>query len=181
MNNNNYNTCFLTLCFYRLWSGWSNISGKIISIKLNQWFNLEFWKKLAISHNSFIFGEATPSHFFRITITLAQQLLFRSSYFFRAAAYLKEIFLRNVTSLQQLLFQNRYFFREKLLPSSHFLRIGSWRKNYLEWRNLQRSYYFEAGTSAQHQLFQKNYILERANFSEKQYSAKPTFSGELPF
>ena len=33
----------------------------------------------------------------------------------------------------------------------------------------------KAGTSAQYQLFQKSYILEKANFSEKQYSAVYTY------
>ena len=36
-------------------------------------------------------------------------------------------------------------------------------------------YFFELGTSAQ--LFQKSYFLEKANFSEMQYSALPTFAG----
>ena len=45
----------------------------------------------------------------------------------------------------------------------------------------KKELFFEAGTSAQRQLFQKSYILEKANLSEKQYSALPTFSGELPF
>ena len=42
-------------------------------------------------------------------------------------------------------------------------------------------FFQKAGTSAQYQLFQKSFILEKANFSEKQYSALSTFSGGLPF
>ena len=42
-------------------------------------------------------------------------------------------------------------------------------------RHQQKSYTFEVGTSAQYQLFQKSFILEKVNFSEKQYSALPAF------
>ena len=47
-------------------------------------------------------------------------------------------------------------------------------------RYLQKSYFLEGDSSAQQQLFQKSEILEKATFSEKQYSVLPTFSGELP-
>ena len=40
---------------------------------------------------------------------------------------------------------------------------------------------FQSKSSAQHQPFGKSYILEKADFSEKQYSVLPSFSGELPF
>ena len=83
------------------------------------------------------FGEATSSYFFRVTYS-TQQLLSWSSYFFRAAAFLRSSFFRTII-------------------------------------------FFEADTSAQHACFQKSYISEKANFSEKQYSALPTFSGKLRF
>ena len=35
--------------------------------------------------------------------------------------------------------------------------------------------FFEAGTSAQHQFFQKSFIFEKANFLENIYSVLPTF------
>ena len=47
-------------------------------------------------------------------------------------------------------------------------------------RYLQKSYFLEADSSVQQQLFQKSEILERATFSEKQYFVLPTFPGELP-
>ena len=53
----------------------------------------------------FIFGEATSSHIFRVTIS-KQQLLFRSSYFFKTAAFLGSSVFKRVIYLQQLLFQN---------------------------------------------------------------------------
>ena len=149
-----------------------------------------FSHKLRLFQDSFIFGEATSSHFFRVTTSM-QQLLSRSSYFFRTAAFLRSSFFRTVT-FSQLLFQNSFFFRAKLLQNSHFLRIGRYLGHLLfetaifggrivyKKRYLQKSYFFKAGISA-HQLFQESYILEKANNSDKQYSLIPTFSGELPF
>ena len=77
---------------------------------------------LPLFQDNFVFGEATSSHFFRVTIS-TQQLLFRSSYFFRTAAFFS--FFRTVTFSQQLFFQNSFFFRANRLQSSHFLRIGN--------------------------------------------------------
>ena len=77
---------------------------------------------LPLFQENFILGEATSSHFFKVT-TSTQQLLFWSSYFFRTAAFFS--FFRAVTFSQELFFQNSFFFGEKLLQSSHFLRIGS--------------------------------------------------------
>ena len=86
-------------------SGWGNLLGKIISIKRNHCSNLGFfffkWR-FSFSHilrlfqNSFIFGEASSSHFFRVT-TSSHHFLFRSSYFFRAAAFLRGSFFRIIT------------------------------------------------------------------------------------
>ena len=108
----------------------------------------------------------------------------------------------STTSTQELLFPSRYFFRatpfyqeatSMLLPSSHFLRVGSllgsyfseqllfWRRNCLEQRYLRKFSIFKADTSAQHQLFQRSYIFEKDHVSEKKYSALPTFPGELSF
>ena len=50
----------------------------------------------------------------------------------------------------------------------------TFRKNYFSLFRIKiskNSNFFEAGTSAQYQHFQKSYMLEKANFSEKQYSA----------
>ena len=78
---------------------------------------------LRLLQDSFIFEEATSSHFFRVT-TLTQQLPFRSSYFLGATAFFRSFLCRRVISSQQVLFQNSYFFRLKFLPNSHFLRLG---------------------------------------------------------
>ena len=134
------------------------------------------------------------SYFFTLlqssyTIVTFSQLLFRSSFFFRASAFLRSSFFRTVTSSQLLFFKNSYFFRVKLLPSSHHLRIGS---------SLGKSYPLDGGIVLNKNIcrranFPKQVLLQsinlfrratfwkKANFSEKQYSALPTFSGELPF
>ena len=77
---------------------------------------------LRVFQDNFTFGEATSSHFFRVTSS-TQQLHFGSSYFFKAAAFFS--FFRTVTFSQQLSFQNSFFFRVKILQSSHSLRIRS--------------------------------------------------------
>ena len=137
---------------------------------------------VAIFSDSFIFGKATSSHFFRVTFfKLPQELLFQTSFFFWGAFSEQSLFLCIF-----FLFQNSCFFRAKLLPRNHTLRIGNslvqlpfGTDTYR--RYLQKSYFFEADSSAQHQFFQKSKILEKATFSEKQYSTLPTLSGELPF
>ena len=77
---------------------------------------------LPLLQDNFILGEATSSHFFRIS-TSAQQLLFQDSCFFQTTAFFP--FFRTVTFLQELSFQNSFFFGAKLLESRHFLRIKS--------------------------------------------------------
>ena len=137
---------------------------------------------LRLFQGNSIFGEATSLHFFRVT-TSTQQLHFWSSYFFRAAAFFS--FFRTVTFSYQLFFQNSFFFRATILQSSHFLRIRS-----PLWQLLFGTAVFSLfriKISKKELLFQSSYstqyqkILEKANFSEKQYSALPTFSGELLF
>ena len=75
---------------------------------------------LPLFQDNFILGEATSSHFFRVT-TSTQQLLFRSSYFFRTAAFLS--FLRKVTFSQELFFQNSFFRSENSIEQAISLFI----------------------------------------------------------
>ena len=134
---------------------------------------------MRLFQDNFILVEATSSQFFRVT-TSTQQLLFRSSYFFRTTAF--SSFLGTVTFLQHFFFfffQNSFFFTEKLLQSSHFLRIGSslwpllfrtaifvseelFRIKISKKELLLPSRYFCTAST-----FPKSYILEKANFSEK--------------
>ena len=127
------------------------------------------------------------SYFFRVT-TLSQQLLFWSGYFVSAS-----LFCWEASFSEQSLFRGSYFFRintflrAKPLPSSHFLRIGSFTGSSLEQflsgiatflvedlsRNRIKNIYKSAAFSkqvltAQHQLFQKSYILGKSQFFRKE-------------
>ena len=148
---------------------------------------------LATFSDSFIFGEATSSQLFRVT-TSTQQLLFWSSCFFRTATLFGELLFQNSHFFRNsYFFQNSYFFRAELLPSCHFLRIGSslgqllfrtatflveelFRTKISTEELLFRSRYFCTAST-----FQKSYILEKANFSKKQYSTLPTFFYNIIF
>ena len=115
---------------------------------------------VAIYSDSFIFGKATSSHFFRIAFfKVSQELLFLSSFSSEQLPFQRSSFFRTVTFSQHIS-QNSYFFRVKLLSRNHTLRIG----NSLvqlpfgtpsHRRHLHKSYFFEADSSAQHQLFFK--------------------------
>ena len=76
------------------------------------------------------------------------------------------LIFRKQTSIEQSLCQNRKFFRVVTFRDSYFFG-GVIAQNKDIYR---RTPLIEAGTSAQHQLFQKSFIFE-----------KPTFPGELPF
>ena len=116
---------------------------------------------LRLFQDNFIFGEATSSHFFRVT-TLTQQLHFRSSYFFRTAIFFS--FFRGVTFSQQLFFQNSFFFRAKILQNSHFLRISSL------WQLLSATAIFSLfriKISKKRVTFSKQVLLHNINFFRK--------------
>ena len=59
---------------------------------------------------SFLFGEATSSHYFRVT-TSRRQWLFRSSYFFRAAAFYEELCFQKSHFLAPVIFSEYLIFR----------------------------------------------------------------------
>ena len=146
---------------------------------------LYFWRSY-FSKNLFItFPYSGVRHYFT---TSTQQLHFRSNYFFRAAVFFllfqNSHFFRAVIFLEQLLFQSENSTEQPLLENKKFFKAVTSRNSYFSLFRLKiskKSYFFKAGTHAQYQLFQKSYILEKPNFSEKQYSLLPTFSGELPF
>ena len=138
---------------------------------------------LRLFQGSFIFGEATPSHFFRVTtstqVTLSQQLIFQSCCFFS--------FFRTVTFSQQLVFQNSFFFRGNIL----FFRIST-----SLWQLLFGTAIFSlfrVKITNFFSFFRKQVLLHSINFfrkvsfskklifQKKQYSAISTFSGGLPF
>ena len=106
------------------------------------------------------------------TVIFSEQLLLQNSCFFWGAP-----FSRTVTFSQHCFFQNSYFFRVKLLPRNHPLRTGNYlvqlpfgtatHKIYL-----QKSYFLEADSSAQHQLFQK---ISKAIFRLTYFFLRATF------
>ena len=104
---------------------------------------LHTFSEWLLRHNSYIFGAAI----------------------FRAAAFFS--FFRRATFSQQLFFQNSFIFQSKnstaqpLLKNKKFFVSVTFQNNYFF------PVYFKAGFSAQYQLFQKSYILEKANFSGK--------------
>ena len=130
----------------------------------------------------FIFGEATSSHFFRVTST--QKLLFGSSYFFRAATFLRSSFFRTVTFSQQLVFsesaeqpflENRKFFTGVTFWNSYPFGGGI-----IQNKDIQRK-----------TAFSKQVLLHSINFFRKtrfwkilivhKYSALPTFLWRATF
>ena len=136
--------------------------------------------RITIFSDSFISGKATSSQFLRVTFfKVSQKLIFRSSSFFRADVFFEELLIQNSHFFPAFFFQN-ILFRTNLQHRNQTLRTGNSLVQ-LPFRtathrsHLQKSYFFEADSSAQHQLFQKSKILKRQNF------ALPTFSGELPF
>ena len=109
-------------------------------------------------------------HFFKL-ITSTQQLLFRSSHFFRAATFLSCYFFRAVTSSQELLFQNGHYFISKILPSCYLLRIGSCLSDF-----------FETTTFLEEEFIQNKDINRRANFLKHSinFFRKVTSSTKVP-
>ena len=128
---------------------------------------------VVIFSDSFIFEKASSSHFFRENFfKVTQELLFRSSSSFRAAAFFEELLFQNSHFFSTFFFQNSYFFRAKLLPSNHILRIGNslvqlpfGTATYR--RYLQKSYFFKADSSVQHQLFPKKQDFGKSYFFRK--------------
>ena len=133
--------------------------------------------------------------FFRV-ITSTQQLLFWSSCFFRASAFFltssffqnnhffaAAIFFRIATFSEWNFYRTATTWVQDVLYGSYFSeQLPFWRRNCLDWRYLQKSYFFEAVTSAKHQLFQKSYILEKKRIFQKINMRHYTFfSGELTF
>ena len=128
---------------------------------------------IAIFSDSFIFGKATSSQFLRVTFfKVSQELLFRSSSFFRADAFFEELLFQNSHFFPAFFSQNIYLFRAKLLPRNQTLRTGNSLvqlpfRTATHRRHLQKSYFFEADSSAQHQLFQKKQDFEKGYFFRK--------------
>ena len=144
--------------------------------------------------NSFIFGEASSSHFFMVT-TLTKQLFFRSSYFFRSSCLLKEFLFQNshfftaVIFSEQLLFQSKTFTEQPLTGSSLgqlLFEIGIvYNKNiyiratFSKQVLLHSISFFRRATFWKMIVFQKRNIPYCLLFLESYLLRAPTFSDEL--
>ena len=103
--------------------GWGNLLGKINSLIWIFFFDWGFLfsNMMLLFQSSFIFGETTSSHIFRVAIS-TQQLIFRSSYFFKAAVFwVIPCSEQRHLVFAEVIFSETHFFRAKLLSSSHLL------------------------------------------------------------
>ena len=138
----------------------------------------------------------TRNYFFTVIIS-AEQLLPQSNWF-EATVSFSELLIdqSKATYLEQLFFLHSSYsskivslFRGTLLLTSYFLRIGSslgqlvFQNSYYlgrqicsEYRYIQKSFFFEAGTFTKHQIFLDSYFPRSATFN-----VMYTFSGELLF
>ena len=132
-----------------------------------------------LSINNMIFSDSFffwKSYFFTVFesnfFKASQELHFRSSSFFRADALFEELLFQNSHFFPAFFPQNIYLFRAKLLPRNQTLRTGNSLvqlpfRTATHRRHLQKSYFFEADSSAQHQLFQKKQDFEKGYFFRK--------------
>ena len=122
-------------------------------------FSDSFWK-------SYVFTLFQSNCFQSITrVNLSVQ---RSSCLFWGAPFSEQTLFPSI-----FFFQNSYFFIAKLLSRSQTLRIGNSLVRLpfgiaIHKRYLQKSYFLEADSSAQHQLFQKSKVLEKATFQKSE-------------
>ena len=144
---------------------------------------------LPVFQDNFILIEATSSHFFRVT-TSKQQLLFCGSYFFRTAAVLSFFtfsdshFFAGVIFSEQLLFRSENSTKQPLLENRKFFTaVTFWNSCFFseelfKIKISKKSYFFKAGTSAQHQ---KSYIFQKINFHITYFFRRTVFSEQLLF
>ena len=100
--------------------------------KISHAYLFSLFTYVAIFSDSFIFGKATSSQFLRVTFfKVSQELLFRSSSFFRADAFFEE-----------LLFQNSHFFPAFFSPE--YLLVQS--ETSTQEPNLENRKFFSAVT-----------------------------------
>ena len=121
---------------------------------------------LRLFQDKLIFGEVNSSNFFRVTASI-QQSIFSVQFYLQSSCLFDELFLQNTHFFAaddfpgKLLFQSETSTKQLLFGTVTFF--------------LQKSFFFEAGTSVQQQLIHKSYSQEKAYSSEKQYSALHTF------
>ena len=120
------------------------------------------------------------SDYFDTTVLFLEQLFFQSSYFFspfseqsvfRSDYFFRIAFFQSESSTEQSLIENEKFFMAVTFWNGYFFPV--------QVNISKKELFFQSRHSIN--FFQKSYILEKAYFPQKQYSALPTFSGELLF
>ena len=122
------------------------------------------------------------SNCFHTTVTLSEQLFLQSSCFFEELRFRKSRFLAAVIFSEQLIFRSKTSTEHPLIENMNSyenMAVTFWNSHFFGGEITQNKVFTEEllcrnSTSAQHQLFQKSYF-EKANFSEKKYSAFSIF------
>ena len=120
---------------------------------------------LPLFQDKFILGEATSSHF----------LFLRNSCFFSPFSE-QLLFRRSETSTEQPLLDNRKFFIAVTFRNSFFFEGTVYNKDIYRRATFSKQVLLHSII-----YFRRVTLWRKANFSEKQYSVLPTFSGELSF
>ena len=109
------------------------------------------------------------SNYFDTTVTFSGQLffqnnwcflLFQNSDFFAGIIFSDWLLFQSENSTEQTLLENRKFFTEVNFRNSSFFSEDMFRI-----KISKKELLFKAGTSAQHQPFQKSYILGKSELS----------------
>ena len=115
--------------------------------------------------------EATSSHFFRVTAS-TQQLLFRSSYFFRAAASLRSSDSERVISLQQFFFSEYLIFRSETSTEQQILENRKFTQLLFGTATFIEKELLKINISTEELLCQSRYFCIASAFSEELHFRK---------
>ena len=131
-----------------------------------------FSNMMLLFQSSFIFGETTSSHIFRVAIS-TQQLIFRSSYFFKAAVFLSNSLFRTASPS----FCRSYFFRNPLFQSETSIEQPLTSLGQLLFRTATflAGDLFRIKIFTEILLFRSRKICTASTFSEEQHFGKSQF------
>ena len=106
-----------------------------------------------------------------------QQLLFGAAVSSEHLLYLTSSFFRIVNSSQLLFFQKQLLFQSETSTEQPPFQ----NRKFFRVLNFWNSYLFGDGIVQNKDIYRETTFRKKANFSGRQYSVLPTFSGELPF
>ena len=125
---------------------------------------------LQLFPESFIFGEATSSHFFRETIS-TQQLFYRNSCFFRTTAFEQSFFRSYFFKIAS--FQSKNSSEQTFLENRKLFRAVTFRNNYLFGGGIvQNKDIYRRATFSKQVLLHSISIFRKATFWKKLISQK---------